>query len=489
MPRSSLFLGLVSLALCAATGCDRFFHVEVHRPGDDDGQAEVDPPAEASAEPSQQSEPAVAQAGTPSKPATTKAAPATPEPEPPKPPEPLSDAAVFVVDGHLVTMTNDGLSTLTSSGYLTERALARGPDERLFVTISGGVSELTTEGLHGYAPGSRISGAAALDVGLDGHAWVMGYEDLAEWDGESWTRTAVDAGAKEGERVLLQDLAVDAAGDVWVTTPDALLRLQGDTWSRVSVPGSGKPLLDQITRGPDGNVYFHARSRVFRAGDSVARVSVKASGYAMLQGFGTSDSRYAVLQTSGDSAAVFLPKNEVRTVRKGRDFDKLGMIQAVAVDERGRVWLAGQAGLAVAPKGGKATVFRSGTIDELAAPVRGMVVLGDGPTLPDPGAIKTGGLRGIVTFDGKPVANGRVELCESPAMLFQGTPCSKAPTRVRATTNAEGEFSLDDIPLGRYGLVVKIGGKWHGTFGRPFGERMVEGSVVDVGTLSFSSKD
>jgi hypothetical protein len=115
-------------------------------------------------------------------------------------------------------------------------------------------------------------------------------------------------------------------------------------------------------------------------------------------------------------------------------------------------------------------------------------VLGAGPKLPEAGEVKRGSLTGRIVSGDKGAAGLAIELCESPSSYYSKTPCTGAPTHLKGTTDADGRFSFQDVPLGAYGVGVKVGKKWQVTLGSAMGSKMKPGESVDIGEIELAAK-
>jgi hypothetical protein len=164
-------------------------------------------------------------------------------------------------------------------------------------------------------------------------------------------------------------------------------------------------------------------------------------------------------------------------------------VRAVGIDDAGRVWVGSDAGVSVLGPGEAKTEWPTGSVPELIGEVNAIVVVGSGPTeLPASGAIRTGGLTGKLLRDGAPLANVEVEICPSPGMVFSKSPCADATTKFSGKADDKGQWTFNDVPLGTYGIAVKIADKWQITFGHTLGEGMKEGQVFDTGSIPLDSK-
>src|SRR5690606_6614592 len=57
--------------------------------------------------------------------------------------------------------------------------------------------------------------------------------------------------------------------------------------------------------------------------------------------------------------------------------------------------------------------------------------------------------------DDEPLPHATFELCPHPEFNKGDTPCSHSPLRVTAVTDADGDFRIEDIPVGMYDIAVK----------------------------------
>ena len=117
------------------------------------------------------------------------------------------------------------------------------------------------------------------------------------------------------------------------------------------------------------------------------------------------------------------------------------------------------------------------------------MVFGAGPKdLPSGGPLATGGLTGTILRDGAPVAGTTVELCPSPSSFFTKSPCHDAPVKFTAKTDAAGVWTVENVPLGSYGLAIKNGKKWSVTLMSDMADGMKAGAVYDTGSMSLDKK-
>ena len=100
------------------------------------------------------------------------------------------------------------------------------------------------------------------------------------------------------------------------------------------------------------------------------------------------------------------------------------------------------------------------------------------------GIADDGTITGKVLQKGKPLAGAKVELCESPSMMFEKTPCDDASLARTATTGADGTFSLADVPVGSFGFAIKPAGQWMIMLGGNCCTELEAGGTYDVGSIT-----
>lgn len=469
-------------------------------PGCDDGAsaaAEPKPQPAAKAEP--QEEPEVAEPEPEPVPEGEAEAPEeAAEPEAPEEaePEPQADddapAAYLEVDGKgWFVLTDDGPKTLPG-GNTFLRAEPRVHDGRAYALTFDGVVEFKPSGAAAVA-GASVSDSSIRDftVAPDGSFWTLAPGKVSHLDDGSWKEIAFDVELPSD--VLYTGLAVDADGEPWVGTAKAIFRRKDDAWVQAEFPGSKKAIfLQGLANAPTGEIYLPFRDRLFQLGDTATKVKARPPGYGSWAttrfAVGEGGTLFGVAEAS-TGAVMFTPKESARTVQSKRNLD-VGYVSAVAVDGRGRIWLGGASGIVVSVAKGNDQVFPSGSIEGLSGKIRHLIVTGEGPELPKvSGELATGTLKGSVYLDDGKFANTTVELCPNPNMFFTRTPCAGEKPRFTTKTDAEGNFSVSDVPLGSYGVAVKVKGrKWQMSMFGDLGSQMKADETYDVGDIRLESK-
>ena len=393
------------------------------------------------------------------------------------------NAAYFDVrDKGIVALTDDGFTTIPDSNVYVAR-FVHGADGKLYAQTSGKVVEVAPTGLSTVATldYATVGSVKAIDVGHDGQIWAVGTNGISEYEDGSWTTTPkADAGLADDFEV---GLALDADDEPWAATSSSIVHRVDGKWVAASLPKGKTKYLDRMGRGPDGNVYLSTYSDLFRMTGTPGKVAVKKGRFDSPGKFAFSQATLGVARSGLQDVSVFFPADKAARFSGKADL-KVGNVSAVAADDSGRVWAAGDGGVAVVGPGAERVTWRSGTFEEIAGQISEMTVRGQGPKLPEAGEVKKGGLEGSVIQDGKPVANAKIELCESPSFMYRRTPCEGSPTHLSGVTDAEGNYEFNDVPLGAYGIAVKVGRKWQVTMGAALGTKMVAGETYDLGSFT-----
>ncbi len=411
----------------------------------------------------------------------TPAVAATPA-EPGKP-----GPAFFAVRDKGVVMLDGGtFTTLKGSPDKLVRDIKQGPDGGIYLLGYEGVLRLQGAAFEVVAKtgfGTDTDNLDHVAITKEGEFWGVNYTGISHWDGSAWKnqeKTVLGDDVK-----LLDGVALDADGRVWVASSNALHVREGEAWTTVDLGKAvrGKPYFQGVGTGAEGIVYAITSDVMIKATavDSFEKIKI-GKRFSMLDRLGFSAAGVIGLRANLDMVTRIGVDGAKTNYKKGKDFK--GQIEDVAPDDSGRLWIATDAGIAILGPGDERVEWKSGSIDQLAGKIDVIGVIGSGPELPgEVGPVKTGGLKGKILKGGAAVADTQVEICPNPSGYFTKSPCADSPTRLTATTDAEGSFQIDSVPLGAYGLAVKTGKKWQLTFGAEYGADMKEGEVYDIGAV------
>ncbi len=421
-----------------------------------------------------------------------------------------ADAAYVVLEKKgLVAIEDGAFRTIVEDKYVGGRAMAR-KDGGLWAYVDDRVARYDGE----LAP---VPGAPAklgpLAVGPDGTLWVSG-EGLASYDGKAWKTHDLPAAQK---RANVHTLVLGPDGARHAIAGTTLIAGRGDAWSTVTaadqkisslaMAGDGTihvATRDQLSRLVDGKLVPLAPGKklespkLLTAPDGTVHVFGLGGGYRLA---GDKLEPLAKLpfttgQTFGADGTLYgIPLGGMRIVRRRPDgaVDRIPadrdlpfQAKAIDVDARNRLWLVLEYGMALVD-GDQLTVLTPGTVPELSRNVEAIVVTGKGPDLPDVGPPKLINLKGTMVSKGKPKPGVKLEICPSLSGVFHGSsPCEGRGFVRRATSGADGGFTLSDVPLGGWHLVYrKSTDAWVFYFPPGCCGGLAKGGTFDMGEVEF----
>ena len=266
----------------------------------------------------------------------------------------------------------------------------------------------------------------------NGLVWVSTYDSLASFDGAAWTIYQRGQGFPD-KYLSFSTIAVDGEGNPWAIVSDDLYGFDGQNWVRFSIPGTATT-----------DVFFDASGRPWVA---------TANGYTVFE-----RGAWAETRGKGDGLSSNTPR-------------------AASMDAAGRIWVATSWGLNVFD-GEQWIAYHMHTSGLVDNDLNSVFVLGEGPVLPELLHKVNGAINGRVVKDSLPLADVKIEICVvGLGMFYSGsTPCSNQPFVRSATTNADGRFTISDLPPGRYVVTLKPPGEsWKQlTTGLGFSSKRVE---------------
>ncbi|HUH00557.1 MAG TPA: hypothetical protein VML75_01100 [Kofleriaceae bacterium] len=393
--------------------------------------------------------------------------------------------AYFGVDGvGVVRLDASGFKTVLAD-VSTVKDIAMAPNGDVWVAAIGGVYRLSSDGKSAKLGDYKRPGSVdSLAIGADGTVWTTSFTGVGRYDGKSWQ---IDPKEQLAGATLLGDIAVDGDNRPWVVSTDHLYRRGDSGWTVIDTGGAvaDKPFFEHVTAGPDGKMWVIGSAGVIR-GDEAGWTKVD-----LHTSFG--DVKELAIGANGHLAAA--GRGHVRLRHGGEVYEltpdgagfQAKAIDSVAVDAAGRVWLATDNGVVVMSADGKTLQqWLPGTVAAIPGRVKYIAVAGGGPALPELGGeAVTGTLTGKVLKAGAGVANADIEICPTPVTMFKSTPCDSAVVRKVARTDANGVFTVPDLPISSYGFAIKPPGKkWLVLIGGSCCAQMQPGKTFDVGSIA-----
>lgn len=396
----------------------------------------------------------------------------------------IDDKGVFMLDGGAFTKVKKGPDKLV-------KQMSVGGDGKPYMLTYDGIMVLEGAAAKVVAKTSfkKTGSVDAFTVTPDGEIWTAGYKGVGHFANKKW---AVEDKKVLGDDVtLLQGVAVDKDGRVWVASSNKLHYKDKDAteWkdADLSKVTERKPFFDGIAVDPSGGLVASASSAVIKIEgvDALSTVSLPSDTISSFGLLSYAANGIGAIKTSVKMLARIEPGGNTTTYEMGDDFQGTRVV-ALAPDGQGRLWVGTDIGIDVIGPADERASWMMGSVPEIAGKVKGILVVGAGPELPEVGEQKkASAFSGTILLDGQPLADAPIEICPEPSSLIKTSPCEDSPIKFAGTTDAEGKFSFADVPLGAYGVGVKDGDKWKITFSGEYGAKMAEGKPFDIGKLKF----
>lgn len=263
----------------------------------------------------------------------------------------------------------------------------------------------------------------------------------------------------------------DGRGGLWMAGRELVYHHSPvGEWSTLgaAVPGIGG--YDELWVTPPGRVFVSAGERRFELErDGLHEIDfaphgppVAAPGAESSLLYGTHSAR-GVIAVANDDCSVrrFDPEQPERVWGEELDDEGCERLDALAIDDAARLWLASRAGLLVIDADGQRHNYPSGSLDRLPGDVRAIIVAAAGPTLPARGPSRT--TDWVLALDDHQhlrLRNTEVEMCPAPGYVSGPTPCAGSVARFAGRTDAHGLLEFADVPHGYYEFVAKTAGGW-----------------------------
>jgi sugar lactone lactonase YvrE len=367
----------------------------------------------------------------------------------------VNDVAVCPDDQSLVLVNIFGMNKFDGTTWseidvpsevVAPKALACAPGGELWATHISGVSHFdgsqwTTVDDKELGSSPFIIGTNDVAAGGDGSVWVTTSNSIAHYVGGEWI--IYENGKGFDQDYSLGDLALNGDGQPIVVYNDGILTFDGQNWTANKAPIS---LLQKVLVDQAGRVWVGSLS------DGVA------------------------VEEAGNWT--------VYNVESGLTSNA---INALASDSQGRVWVGTQWGLNVLD-GDQWSVYQMGNSDILDNNVQQLTVTGEGPALPETADKQGGSIIGVLVNGRDPAPNLQVELCtQSVGGVFYGdTPCAGQSGQMLVTTNDKGEFTFENVPVGRYDMTFETPDGWVYFIGVDSKVEVTEGQENDLAFIDIS---
>jgi hypothetical protein len=450
-------------------------------------------------------EPTKPQLAPTSEPAPTNTPAPANTPAPTSEHAPTSDRAYVSVDGV-------GLHVLDERGWrllLDTRAPIRDMllhDGRLFVLSAFGVQRVGADGQPETIAAitretaTQMGDAVALASADGREFWVAGSLGVARY-GSSWEFTPV--ATAEPTNI---DLALDRAGRPWLAF-GSLFRYHDASWQPLADPPNTQPIAllpdprsEAMLVHAGCHADLHACVLLRATADApVTRIEAPATD-------GCNEYDRMAVSPDGRKAAIagrcglvrLTLDGEANPVRLGLDDGWPGQpLRSLALDAGGRVWAGTNNGLMIIAADGRIDDYPIAQLGESAGPVGPILIEHGSPPPPTLGRVRNGGLTGvIVVLDGetkRPLPGVRIELCNrlAPGGELepdpQHSPCAGIESTHTTTTDGDGRFTLEGLPIDHYYFGVELDGRW--ARGQPKALNMRAGMSGNVGKVTVAIPD
>ncbi len=398
----------------------------------------------------------------------------------------IDDKGVFMLEGGTFTKVKKGPDKLV-------KQMAIGGDGKPYMLTYDGIMVLdgATATVVAKTSFKKTGSVDAFAVTPEGEIWTAGYKGVGHFVGKSFEME--DKKVLGDDVTLLQGVAVDAEGRVWVASSNKLhFKDKGaDAWkdADLSKATERKPFFDGIAVDPSGGLMASASSAMLKI-DGPTAISAVELPTDMISSFGLlsfSPNGIGAVKTGVKMLARIEPGGGSTSYTRGADFQGTRVV-ALSADGQGRVWVGSDIGVSVIGPGDERATWMMGSVPEIAGKVKGILVVGAGPELPEVGEQKKASeVTGIILLDGVPMADAAIEICPEPSSMIKTSPCEDSPIKFAGKTDAAGKFTFADVPLGAYGVGVQAGEKWKITFSGEYGAKMQEGKPFDIGKLKFKN--
>jgi hypothetical protein len=400
-----------------------------------------------------------------------------------------SDFACF---GTLV----NGVTCLTAEGWKTftkdnsdlkdesPQDMAACPDGKIY---AGTLIEMAvfdgTKWVSLPVAGEEYRGAKFIACGPDGSIWTRDYDGISQYKNGGWksfANTEFDTGEYSS---LIMGLEVAPDGTVWAANGSSVSSYDGSAWKEYKQGSGFDNAIDPIGLTVDSKnrvwmvtydqayLFENGEWKAFKMGDIPSPTST------------TVDPTDQLWLNTSEGIAIFDGKTWKSLSYHNGDIHSNGVNVAV-FDKSGRTWLGMAYGIDVQVNGAW-THFRMDNADLAENEIITLAVVGN-PALPEALKKQPGSIVGSIRRGGAPMANADMEVCvERISMTYYGdTPCSNQPFMKKTTTDADGKFSLPDLPVGYYVLTVKVDEGW-AMLGMLGSDRIPveEGKETDLGDL------
>ena len=301
-----------------------------------------------------------------------------------------------------------------------------------------------------------------VGCGPNGEIWLVHFSGVSAYRDDKWEFFDKSDLVKDSETVL-EDIAIAADGTVWVMSFNEISRLapNGTDWT-IFAEGDGldgKYFFDSLTLDENDTPYLtHSGGYVWFEG---GRWIEQESEISFLGDIAVSADQEVYLGTFSDGLlTVDGDSVSTQTTADGLSRNNIDLIE---VDQQNRIWIMTETGIDIFD-GSQWTQLRMDNSELAHNQLRHLVVIGDGPSIPQTGQKPPGSITGqLADSSGNLLANSQVTLCISGLLSYSEpteNPCMSSAESFSVETDSDGRFLFEEIPSAWYELFFFVDGEW-----------------------------
>lgn len=333
---------------------------------------------------------------------------------------------------------------------------------------------------------AEVIAASTIVCEPEGKIWIAHTGGLSYFNGSEWT-TFTDDQFGTGQFIFgVNDVAVGSDGSVWAITNSSIARYNDGEWEVFEENNgiSGAYTMDALALTSD-NLPVVAHSSGVLLFDGTSWTSNDTAFYS-LQGV-LIDSQNRIWVGSFSDGVSVLTDGTWTTYNMDSGLTS-NNVHALATDAAGRIWVGTEWGLNVLD-GETWSSYTMANSDLLDNSVHFLGVPGDGlAALPALVEKAPGTVIGVIENGRDPVADAQVELCAGTvgSIFYGASPCEDIPGSLITTTNAEGEFTFENVPVGRYNVTINGPDGWIYFIGADSDVEVASGEETDLDDIDIS---
>lgn len=335
-------------------------------------------------------------------------------------------------------------------------------DGRMLIAQSQGIVAFDGSNWKDYGE-TDFTSPEAIACDAAGNIWVGHYQGVSTFDGRWKTYPASLLATGEAASDLVNDLVIGPDGLVWVVTSNSVARFDGNKWT-VFQEGSGfddNYFFEKVAIDSHGSVWVAHSWGLFKY-DDATWTEYENFDVSGVQAMAVDNQDRIWIGTLTKGVFVFDGQTWSTYDRENSGLSS-NDVNSIGLDAQGRLWFGTEYGVDIFD-GTTWSAYRMENANLVDNDVSDLAVLGAGPTLPAPIEKAPGSITGQLAYeDDQPIANAVIEICvERLSSRFYGpTPCADQPFIRTTTTDAEGNFTLEALPVGRYILTAEPeAGRW-----------------------------